>query len=135
MSGIEIAGLVLGALPLVISGLQWYQDEGLSTARDWWRFRKNFNSFLVDVAIQQKTFTFHIESLLAQIVVSEDQLQALLSDPGNAEWEDPGLAKRLRERFPDTYILITNALQNLCTSVNALCHEIGLGDIQVHRPA
>lgn len=41
MSGVEAAGFMLAAIPLVISALEHY-TEGVETIQKWWRYQKAF---------------------------------------------------------------------------------------------
>jgi len=39
MSGIEVAGLVLGAIPLILAGLQFY-GEGINVTKRYWKYKE-----------------------------------------------------------------------------------------------
>lgn len=41
MSGIEVAGLVLGAFPIVVEALEDYR-ELFGALKSWWRFQRTF---------------------------------------------------------------------------------------------
>ena len=41
MSGIEVAGLVLGAWPVVMEALEGYR-ETFRTLKSWWKFQRTF---------------------------------------------------------------------------------------------
>lgn len=41
MSGIEIAGLVLGAFPVVIEALESYRNA-FTALKNWWEFQRTF---------------------------------------------------------------------------------------------
>ena len=118
-TGIEAAGLVLGAFPLVISFLEHYRS-GLETLQEWWRFRTEFLTFFHEVGVQSVFFSENLEALLAPLVDSEEEMEALLADPGGPQWRAPGLEERLKERLPKSYdwykltiTAIDNILENL----------------------
>ena len=114
-TGIEIAGLVLGAFPLVLGALEHYRD-GLRTLQEWWKFRAEFLSLLHEVGVQSVFFTENLEALLAPIVTSEFELKALLDDPANPLWQDSALEEKLKERLPksyDWYRLTITAIDNI----------------------
>ena len=118
-TGIEAAGLVLGAFPIVLSFLDHYRT-GLATLQEWWKFRTEFLTFFHEVGVQSVFFSENLEALLAPIVESEDEMKALLDDPGGPSWRDPVLEERLKERLPKSYdwyrltiTAIDNILENL----------------------
>lgn len=41
MSDFEISGVVLGAFPIVLSGLEKYR-EAFKPLRSWWKFQRTF---------------------------------------------------------------------------------------------
>jgi hypothetical protein len=79
MSGLEIAGVVLGALPLVISALEHYA-EGVNTTRRYWRYKTELRSLILNVKTERSIFINTLGQLLAG-VVSFEQINVLLLDP------------------------------------------------------
>ena len=102
VTGVETAGLVLGAFPLILSFLEYY-GQGLETLQEWWKFRTEFLSFLHQVGVQSVFFRENLETLLAPIVVSDAEMNALLEHPGGPIWKGPTLDQRLHERLPNSY--------------------------------
>ncbi|KAF2263450.1 hypothetical protein CC78DRAFT_465821 [Lojkania enalia] len=114
ITGIEIAGVILGSFPLVIHALECY-GEGLETMQEWVRFRTDFNGFLSDFIRQQIFFRQHIEDLLSPVVDSEYQMGCMLDDPNHIEWKDPRLEAKLKKRLPgmheyETYMATVSAI-------------------------
>lgn len=46
MSGFEIAGVVLGAFPIVMSGLERYR-KAFEPLKSWWKFQRTFEVFIL----------------------------------------------------------------------------------------
>jgi hypothetical protein len=101
MSGIEIAGLVLGAFPILIYALESYR-EGAEVVGDWWRIERAYTKCKQDLKYQQLLFEGNIERFLLPFV-DDDELKQLMENPAGTAWEDPELEKKLQERLPKAY--------------------------------
>ncbi|KAL8650705.1 MAG: hypothetical protein Q9226_005028 [Calogaya cf. arnoldii] len=101
-TGIETAGLILAAFPLVISALEHYEN-GFQVIREWIRFKGEFAAFLNALIRQRIFFRQNIEELLGPIVASEYEMSVLLDNPGGKAWADETLNARLRQRLPGKY--------------------------------
>lgn len=102
MSGIEIAGLVLGAFPLLIYALESYR-EGAEVVGDWWRIERAYTKCKQDLRYHQLLFEGNIERFLLPLVVDDDKLKQLMENPAGIAWEDPELEKKLQQRLPKAY--------------------------------
>lgn len=70
MSGFEIAGVVLGAIPLVISALENYRS-GKGTARAFLKWRGDLDILISRLKRQQMLFSFDTRKLLVVANVDE----------------------------------------------------------------
>lgn len=70
MSGFEIAGIVLGALPFVISALERYQSDR-STLASIIKYRGQLTKLLDRLKDQQRAFYFEILDLLRSAEIEE----------------------------------------------------------------
>ncbi|KAL8962305.1 MAG: hypothetical protein Q9193_001272 [Seirophora villosa] len=102
VTGIETAGLILAAFPLVISALEHYEN-GFQIIKEWIRFRGEFAMFLNALIRQKIFFRQNIEDLLGPIVASEYEMSVLLDHPGGQAWADESLNTGLRHRLPGKY--------------------------------
>jgi hypothetical protein len=102
MSGIEIAGLVLGAFPLLIHALESYR-EGAEVVSDWWQIERAYKKCKQDLKYHQLLFEGNIERFLLPLVVDDDELKQLMENPAGTAWEDSELEKKLKERLPRAY--------------------------------
>ncbi|KAL8978301.1 MAG: hypothetical protein Q9205_006081, partial [Flavoplaca limonia] len=101
-TGIETAGLILAAFPLVITALEHYEN-GFQVIREWVRFKGEFAAFLNALIRQRIFFRQNIEELLGPIVASEYEMSVLLDNPGGEAWADESLNAGLRQRLPGKY--------------------------------
>jgi hypothetical protein len=98
MSGIEVAALVLGGFPLLISGLEHYQ-KGLKPVRDIIRYKGELVALQAFVESEYAKFLNSLELLLQPVVVDTSELYRLLKDPRHAGWRAPHLKATLRRRL------------------------------------
>ena len=68
MSGVEIAGFVLGGFPLLISAAEHYR-EGFEPLVKWKRFRTDFIGFIDSVDIEKQLFDQMLERFLSELPV------------------------------------------------------------------
>lgn len=96
MSGFEIAGIVLGAFPLLVSGFKELQElaEGLSFYKN---YRRRFDEFLAQVEVQSIAFDQVLEILLDISGLAENH--GKLSGSTTEDWAQPQLAEALKQRF------------------------------------
>lgn len=102
LTGVELGGIILSVFPLVISGLEHYEN-GFQQIKDWIRFRANFTKFMNALCRQRIFFRQNIEELLAPIVASEYEMSQLLDNPGGRAWADPELNEKLIKRLSGAY--------------------------------
>lgn len=101
MSGIEVAGVLLGAFPLLISGLEHWRD--VAKIRGFWRhIRKEHTACTREIEFHAIVYKRNLKALLLPIVEEQSQLDGLLSDPGGPSWHSKPLQKRFAGRLLDS---------------------------------
>jgi hypothetical protein len=100
-SGVEAAGLVLGSIPLILAGLQFYA-EGIGVTMRYWKYREEVNSLLVELRTENSLYINSINMLLNG-VVKQKEIAIFLADPGGDCWKDPDFDSRLRKRLGTSY--------------------------------
>lgn len=99
VTGIETAGLVLGAFPLVIEGLKMYV-QGVSTMRDMKRYEFILGQFKRDIEMESTHFEDTCYQLLQHMVLPEDTtLDNLIANPGGKVWKAGELQHALLRRL------------------------------------
>ena len=124
MSGIEVAGLVLGAVPIVIWGLEQYK-----TTRDIWR-RSRTKALLVDRLInalqeQRVLIEIDLQLLLRAADVEDDEIVALETSSCYGLLQDSGLAKALVQYLGRAYEPYRSALQRCERILVDIARSIG----------
>jgi hypothetical protein len=89
MSGAEIAGFVLGSIPLVISGLEHYA-EGVSTIKIMFNAPSEFKSMSRRLTVEHRILRNTVELLLHDCIDDDELLANLMADNGDSDlWSDP----------------------------------------------
>ena len=122
MSGIEVAGLVLGLFPVVVSAVD-NCERSFGILADWRHFRREFAEFSNRLRGQQIILRQHIEVALRSITDSEAQLAAMMDEPGGPTWQMSILATRLKVKLSgagefQTYCFTLNTVHAQLTKLN-----------------
>jgi hypothetical protein len=128
MSGIEVAGIVLGAFPLLIRALESYR-EGAEVLSDWWNIQRAYKKCRQDLSYHQLLFEGHVEQFLLPLVVDDNELKMLMASPSDEAWKDPDLERRLQNRLPRSYDLFLDIIGSIQTLMKDLGAELGLDDV------
>jgi hypothetical protein len=121
MSGIEVAGLVLGCLPLLIQGATSFEvpdsgmaanktaagiesyNEGLDPIKSFVRWERELPQFIRKLRNQHVHYAQTIR-ILFEPITSDVELADMMANPGSAElWKGTVMADRLRERLQESY--------------------------------
>jgi hypothetical protein len=125
MSGFEIAGVVLGAFPLIISGLEnWHNVAKVGKLLI--KTRVEYTNCLGDVKYYQIWYKRTLEELLRQIVNDEDEVGRLVGDPGGKDWSSQALQDRLEGRLQESYYLYMDIINRMNEITKNLRSELCL---------
>ena len=117
MSGAEVAGLVLGSIPLVISGLEHYA-EGVSTIKIMFNAPSEFKAMGRRLKVEHKIYRNTLELLLHDCIDDDQLLTDLMSDSGDsARWSDPIVEKALRKKLQSSYSVYLETMSSLETTL------------------
>ena len=130
ITGVETAGLILAAFPLLISALEHYQ-EGFETLGDWWKFRTEFLAFVHVIDRQAILFNENLEELLSPIITSEGEMGILLQEPLGKAWKTPELEAKLQDRLPKSYEAYRNTIEDMKACMDVLEKKLGIKDGKV----
>jgi hypothetical protein len=125
MSGVEVAGLLLGAFPLIISGLEHYRETA-ETLGVFWTIRREYKIWMHSLNFCKLAFEQNLEEFLLPLIAEEDELRRLMEEPGGPEWQKPELDERLRQRLPRSYDLYLESIERITDVMNELKHELGM---------
>lgn len=80
MSGIELAGLVVGAFPLLIAALEHYRDAA-NVLEIFWKIKREYKHWVHDLRICELAFERNLEALLLPLIVDDNEILELLKHP------------------------------------------------------
>lgn len=125
MSGIEIAGLLLGAFPLIISALEHYRQSA-EVFEDWLHIKTDYTKCRQEIKFHEMAFGFNLERFLLPLVVDDDEIAALVAEPGGMKWKDPALEDILKTRLPKSYELFLDTIYAIQSTMDDLKEELGV---------
>ena len=131
MSGIEVAGLVLGTIPLIAAGLETY-IQGVATIRRYLKYKNELKSLLRALTTEYDIFRNSCEELLEGLVQTRT-MALLLQDPGGDPWKDPMLEKKLRIRLQGAYTGYLETVDDMNSVVEEFKRRLKLKDGKVRR--
>ncbi|OSS47845.1 hypothetical protein B5807_06485 [Epicoccum nigrum] len=126
MSGVEVAGLVLGALPILLAGLQFYA-EGIAVTKRYWKYREEVNSLLDDLKAESSVYQNSIETILLGVVDARDVAE-FLAKPGGDLWMAPSFERKLKKRLGTSYDAYLCTILKLCNTAEAFKARLKLSD-------
>jgi len=120
MSGFEIAGVVLGTLPLIITAVEAY----IGFMKDWGKVASELKSINRQLSTERSKLYNVCDQLLSDIVPQKD-VEPMLQDPFGALWQSEDTKKRIRRRlwksydsFETTVLEIREALQTVTNKLS-----------------
>ncbi|KAL1613934.1 hypothetical protein SLS54_010144 [Diplodia seriata] len=112
MSGIEVAGLVLGALPLIVKALKAY-SSGASTIRRYIRYHTPLKDLSTELGVEYVLYLNACERLLDGLVDDNTEREALLQKPGGPAWKNQELERRLKQRLSKGYPVFVDTVNQI----------------------
>lgn len=106
MPGFEAIGVVLGAYPLIVHGLQLY--KGAKNGQDWEPLYDEFRT-------EEIIYIECVRHLLAADISEADLLRLSTRDePSQTMWKDPALDRSIRNRLGDERsLMVLKTLQEM----------------------
>jgi hypothetical protein len=124
MSGLEVAGVVLGALPLIISALEHYAN-GINTAKRFWSYKSHVRSLLCQINTERGIFVNTLDQLLTGIV-RIDQMAYFIASVGGETWQEAGIEQKLKERLHDAYHVYLENVKGMEEALQAIMEKLAL---------
>ncbi|KAJ4350325.1 uncharacterized protein N0V89_008946 [Didymosphaeria variabile] len=119
MNGLEVAGVVLGAFPLLISGIEHWRDVAKVGGFYWW-IRKEHTRCQRDCQFHEILYKNNLRELLLPLIPHANQVAELIADPGGQRWGDMALQERLEGRLHESYQLY----QSIIAEMNEITEDL-----------
>jgi hypothetical protein len=133
MSGLEVAGVALGALPLIISALEHYAN-GINTAKRFWGYESGVRSLLSQINTGRGIFLNTLEQVLTGIV-RIDQMAEFIASAGGEAWQEAGIEQKLKERLRDAYEIYLENIKGIEEVLRTIMERLALnpdGKVRAH---
>lgn len=126
MSGFEVAGLVLGAIPIVVSGLE-LSIKGISTLNRWRAYRRHIDDLILDLETEHCKLKNVLENLLEGIAPSE-QIEEMICDPFGPSWHDKAIQARVQQRLWNSDKVFRRHIVRIHEAVEELKECLGIDE-------
>ena len=124
MSGIEVTGIVLGAIPLLISALEHYA-EGIHLIRRWLRYQRELKSLIRILRAEYTRFLGTCERVLYGLIPGTER-RLLIEQTHSSRWKDPALERKLRERLRHAYMPYMESIDDMNEAIEDLRDRLKL---------
>ncbi|KAK4177090.1 hypothetical protein QBC36DRAFT_139588 [Triangularia setosa] len=125
MSGFEVAGIVLGSVPIVISALQLYV-KGASTINRLRFATKELKSVTRNLQTEHIKLQNVYERLLADIV-PESQIETMINNPFGPLWSAPETASRIQRRLWRSSKLFQEIVDDMHNAMDEIKQKLDIG--------
>ncbi|KAK5164620.1 uncharacterized protein LTR77_009826 [Saxophila tyrrhenica] len=136
MSGVEIVGVLLGALPLCISALE-HHEQTRKVAGTFVKIRRAHKKDLGKVKDCELWFRLNLKELLIPLlrddVVDRIEYERLLANPGSSDWGVEHVDTALEDRLGDCHQRYIEILQEMQETTAALCEACRVNDDQFQQ--
>ncbi|KAI3319727.1 hypothetical protein HD806DRAFT_525384 [Xylariaceae sp. AK1471] len=102
MSGFEIAGLVLGAYPILYGTAKDLRGV-LKKAKTWWFFEREFDDFVSELHKEYISFSQILEILLDPLDLTPAERRRLQEEPDCNLWHETHIHNQVRQRIQSKY--------------------------------
>ncbi|ORY02185.1 hypothetical protein BCR34DRAFT_605665 [Clohesyomyces aquaticus] len=127
MSGFEVAGVVLGSLPLIISALEHYRD-GVAVMRNMKSYEMVFDDIHTSFVASMGIYTDSCYQLLYPLSLSDQKMNELLDERKQEAWSSPELGKALQARLGPNLNVYLSLTEKLNRRVLLFCQKLRLDD-------
>ena len=125
MSGAEAVGIVLGAIPPLISGLEHCVD-GIHTMKNMWGCDAIITHLVGEFRLAQGIFQHSCQGLLMHVFLNSKA--AKLLDGASPNRDDPELDQKLRARLGSDYHAYIHAVSDLRRQLTLFTRKLGLDE-------
>ncbi|OCK92754.1 uncharacterized protein K441DRAFT_697498 [Cenococcum geophilum 1.58] len=124
MSGFEIAGIVLGGLPLIVTALERYAD-GVHLIKSGIHYETVYLDIQAELVLSMAIFRQCCEQLLRGLLIPDSQFCALVEKQEG--WDDPDLIKKMQVRLGDRdYYVYSKFVKRLRKRIYLLAEKLQL---------
>lgn len=112
-------------LAILVNGLSNLADA-VEKTRKWRSYRVRLEDYAITIKSAEVSYLNTLEVLLADFVQFDDEINALLGEPGGDIWKNPKYAEKLSQRLGRSYLGYFQTLDKLRNALNAISEKLGV---------
>ncbi|RYP77949.1 hypothetical protein DL771_000808 [Monosporascus sp. 5C6A] len=132
MSGMEVAGVVLGAFPVALEALEKYREVA-TRAGLFHRIKLKHRQCRNRLERERLVFTGNLKQLLLPVITDDEKIAEMLSNPGGLSWEDKATSDLLRARLMDSHDMYMDCIEHLDGVMKELIQVLALDSDTVQK--
>ncbi|KAL7759374.1 hypothetical protein ACKLNR_009464 [Fusarium oxysporum f. sp. zingiberi] len=125
MSGFEVAGIVLGSIPIVVSALQCYMN-GLGTLQNFRSYRRILKSLILTLKTEHVNLQNICEKLLIGIA-PQTRIEKMIRDPFGDLWREEEIFNKLRLRLWSSLQVFDDRVQDMREAIEEMMEKLNVG--------
>jgi hypothetical protein len=125
MSGIEVAGLVLGAFPLAIVALEKYREVAIRFGM-FLHIRVEYKHWKDDLRFYEIAFKRHLKQLLLPLIFDDSKIKVLIANPGSEDWKEPHVGVLLKRRLNEAHELYLGYIDGIGQVMDEISEHLAL---------
>ncbi|PSN59642.1 hypothetical protein BS50DRAFT_537095 [Corynespora cassiicola Philippines] len=124
MSGIEIVGVVLGAIPLIIAALENYESASDRVA-DFIKWRGQLSALIQSLWMHQTSYHMSLRYILEPIL-NPEEIEAMILNSGHGMWENKDVALALQGRLGFAYQVYMKTVSDIDDTLKTLVCRLNI---------
>ncbi|KAF6802904.1 hypothetical protein CSOJ01_11276 [Colletotrichum sojae] len=124
MSGFEVAGIVLGSIPLIISALEHYNKD-IATVGTWRRYKTVLGQLKRNLETELVGFQDVCDKLLLGLV-PKSQIDSMVSERLDPAWLDPGLQDKIKARLHRSFDVFEGRVKDIESAIDEMIEKLDL---------
>ncbi|RYC86479.1 hypothetical protein BFJ63_vAg10619 [Fusarium oxysporum f. sp. narcissi] len=125
MSGFEVAGIVLGSIPIVVSALQCYMN-GLGTLQNFRSCKRILKSLILTLKTEHANLQNIYEKLLTGIA-PQTRIEEMIRDPFGHLWREEEIFNKLRLRLWSSLQVFDDRVQDMREAIEEMMEKLNIG--------
>ena len=126
MSGLEVAGVVLGAIPVATKIFRSIYDIS-EEAKDW-KVRVTEVRRRLRMLDSNMRATMELVLLETTPRLSEDDISQMMAHPFDPKWRDQIITDKIVASHGDVWKMLISTMDDLCRLMKTLLFQLGLSD-------
>ncbi|KAF4450947.1 hypothetical protein F53441_6008 [Fusarium austroafricanum] len=125
MSGFEVAGIVLGSIPIVVSALECYM-KGLGTLQNF----RSYKRILKGLILTLKTEHVQLQNICEKLLIGiapQARIEEMIRDPFGDLWREKEIFNKLRLRLWNSLQVFDARVQDMKEAIEEMMKKLNIG--------